>query len=352
MIQKCALTKLAYLLSKSDRLPPDQIRKLICVPLRGEITLPPRGSTDHPSSDLTPEETTESLPNILRQIASLSSSPPAIPTIQVSKAEVSGTSPAVNSLSPPRALTRSTSLSQIAKEATSPWSNTISETASTERALLPFLVHLAVVRDDTDALRFCFDTSSDAVHDATPMAQPTWSPFFSGDLEVPQTLNLGLSGRGVVGGIVNVLDQASGRTPLHVAALNGSKKCAILLLESGALVHLRDALDHTALYYVSDQFRTLGQLTHRSIGAQAARQGHETIVNHLVQAGAHPGGSDFTFMRVAIRKALHLGDQTALGIWKRVGVEFNEVVNLTDLPDSPTVSLKPVQLPQHSKEAE
>jgi len=68
---------------------------------------------------------------------------------------------------------------------------------------------------------------------------------------------------------------------------------------------------------------------------QAARQGHESIVNHLVQSGAHLGGSDFAFMRVVVRKALHLGDQVTLGIWRRVGVEFNEAVNPTVLSTSP-----------------
>lgn len=49
---------------------------------------------------------------------------------------------------------------------------------------------------------------------------------------------------------MNCLDAASGRSPLHVSALNGSVKCLNMLLESGGLVHLRDSLGHTALYYV------------------------------------------------------------------------------------------------------
>ena len=246
MIRQCALTKLAYLLSKSDHLSPYEIRKLICVPLRGELTLPSSGNTDHSPSNVPMRETEESLPNILLQIARLSAPPPILPTIQL-------TVPAATT--PGSLLTRSTSLSRLAKDVTSPWSNTVSETASTEGALLPFLVHLAVVRDDADALRFCFDASS-AV-EATSVQEPSHPIFSNGGLEIPQTFNVGLSGRGVAGGIVNALDPASGRTPLHVAALNGSNKCAMLLLESGALVHLRDSLDHTALYYVSDQFRIL-----------------------------------------------------------------------------------------------
>jgi len=240
------------------------------VPLRGELSLPSSANTDPPSSNWTLEETPASLPTILEQIARLSAPPPVLPTIQVS---VPGGTSRSRSTTPPNRLAKSSSLSQLAKEATSPWSHTISETASTEVALFPFLVHLAVVRDDADALRFCFDAPSAAGQDATPMAAPTKSPFSNGPVEVPQTFNVGLGGRGVAGGIVNVLDPASGRTPLHVAALNGSTKCAMLLLENGALVHQRDALDHTALYYVSDRFRTVGELTQDPLGRRRPDRG-------------------------------------------------------------------------------
>jgi 60kDa lysophospholipase len=237
-----------------------EIRRLIRTPLRGELTLPSSGNTDHPAPDQALEETLESLPKILSQIVYLAQ-PRPIPAIQISTPPASGQAPAAINNTPFYPLARSSSLSQLAKEATRPWSNTISETASTETALLPFLVHLAVVRDDADALRFCFDTSSASIQDTTPMTEHQ-SFFPSGVTDVPQSLNnLGFSGKGVPGGVVNALDPASGRTPLHVAALHGSKACAKLLLESGALVHLRDTLDHTALYYVSGQSCTQGQLT-------------------------------------------------------------------------------------------
>ena len=106
------------------------------------------------------------------------------------------------------------------------------------------------------------------------MGEPSQPLFSSGVVEAPQTFN---SSRGVAGGIVNVVDPASGRTPLHVAALNGSTKCAMLLLESGALVHLRDTLDHTALYYVSDRFRNLGQLTHIPLGYRLPDRGMKAL---------------------------------------------------------------------------
>ena len=62
-------------------------------------------------------------------------------------------------------------------------------------------------------------------------------------------LPLGLQRRESRARDINSLDPASGRSPLHVAALNGSTKCVNILLKSGASVHLRDSLGHTALYY-------------------------------------------------------------------------------------------------------
>ncbi|KAG2073431.1 hypothetical protein BDR04DRAFT_1094950 [Suillus decipiens] len=54
------------------------------------------------------------------------------------------------------------------------------------------------------------------------------------------TLNVteGMAEVVVPGSIVNCLDVGSGRSPLHVAALNGNMRCVEKLLENGALVHL------------------------------------------------------------------------------------------------------------------
>lgn len=121
-------------------------------------------------------------------------------------------------------------IGEEAQDAAAPWSHTAAERASTEAALLPFLVHLAVARDDVEGLEFCITSAGTA----------SCSGMTEGTAEVV-----------VPGGIVNYLDAGSGRSPLHVAALNGNMRCVEKLLESGALVHLRDELGHTALYYVS-----------------------------------------------------------------------------------------------------
>jgi lysophospholipase len=116
------------------------------------------------------------------------------------------------------------------QDAAAPWSRTAAEHASTEAALLPFLVHLAVAQDDVEGLEFCLSSGATA----------SCSGVTEGMAEIV-----------VRGGIVNCLDAGSGRSPLHVASLKGNMRCVEKLLESGALVHLRDGLGHTALYYVS-----------------------------------------------------------------------------------------------------
>ena len=75
-----------------------------------------------------------------------------------------------------------------------------------------------------------------------------------------------------------------------------------MLLEAGALVHLRDALGHTPLYY-------------------AARQGHEGVVDVLVKAGAILGGSDVEggFVGLAIDRLVAGQDERAMKIWTKAG---------------------------------
>ncbi|KIK33727.1 hypothetical protein CY34DRAFT_687116 [Suillus luteus UH-Slu-Lm8-n1] len=110
----------------------------------------------------------------------------------------------------------------------------------------------------------------------------------------------------VRGGIVNCLDAGSARSPLHVAALQGNVRCVEKLLESGALVHLRDGLGHTAFYY-------------------AARQGHAGIVDTLVSAGENLGGmeNETGYVGHAVQNAIHAGNlnEAVVEIWRRAGVK-------------------------------
>jgi 60kDa lysophospholipase len=174
------------------------------MPLRGELTCPTL------SPPARPQSTTPDLPSIqafLTQFVRLSSSGLAreIPKITIS------------------------STRDDAQDATASWSSTASETASTEAALLPLLMHLAAARDDVQGLQFCMATAATwEAEDITPNSIP--------------------------GGIVNCLEAGTSHSPLHVAALNGNTASVTWLLKSGALVHHRDVLGHTALYYVSASF--------------------------------------------------------------------------------------------------
>ncbi|KAI0374654.1 L-asparaginase [Pilatotrama ljubarskyi] len=262
MTPECALTKLSYLLSKPE-LSAAQVRSLIGTPLRGELTL---SESKVPPSLSQPTGIDQSLDNIqgvLSQVVRLASASTTsrAPRILVSQG---GADEARD---------------QAADKATAPWSWTAAEAASTESALFPFLVHLAVSRDDTEGIAFCLAAEAKA--------------------EV---------GMAVGGGLANCLDAASGRAPLHIAALNGALKSAEMLLEAGALVHVRDSLGHTPLYY-------------------AARQGHEDLVDLLVKAGANLGGADVEggFVGLAVRKATHARDERALRIWKKAGADVVHV---------------------------
>lgn len=253
MTPECALTKLSYLLAKPE-LTVIEVRSLISLPLRGELTPPVPSLPVAPSS----HDVNTDLSGLLSQFVRLSSSGRKIDIPQIV-------------------------IGEEAQDAAAPWSRTAAERASTEAALLPFLVHLAVAHDDVEALDFCL-TSAGTI---------SCSSVTEGMAEVV-----------VPGGIVNCLDVGSGRSPLHVAALNGNMRCVEKLLESGALVHLRDELGHTALYY-------------------AARQGHAGIVDTLVSAGANLGGmeNEAGYVGLAVQNAVHAGNEAMMDIWRRAGVK-------------------------------
>ena len=163
-------------------------------PLRGEVTRP---SVSVPSQ---PDKNFDKIQGVLSEFVRLLSTPQP--------------SQVATSLAPH-------DLDQSTKEAAAPWSWTAAEVANTEAVLIPFLVHIAAARNDLVGLRFCLGVASDS----------------------GSSLN-------IAGGVINCLDPATRQTPLHVASMNGSAECVSLLLCSGALVHLRDVLGHTALYYV------------------------------------------------------------------------------------------------------
>ncbi|KII89151.1 hypothetical protein PLICRDRAFT_160296 [Plicaturopsis crispa FD-325 SS-3] len=265
MTPECALTKLSYLLSKPE-LSPGEVRNLIGTPLRGELTRPRLPSVSSPKIT---EETLDKIHDVLNHFVRLSttSSQPKI-VLETDHGRRS-----------------QLGLDDNARDAAAPWRWTAAEAASTEGALLPFLIHLAAARDDLESIQFCLAASE---------SQKLSSPGM--DIQGPSMTT--------AAGIVNVLDRTSWRTPLHVAALNGSASCARLLIKSGALVHLRDSLGHSPLYY-------------------AARQGHEETVDVLLEVGAILSGTDVEggYAHLAAQRALRAGDVASTRIWLKAGVE-------------------------------
>ncbi|EJD05684.1 asparaginase-domain-containing protein [Fomitiporia mediterranea MF3/22] len=257
MTPECALTKLGYLLSK-PQLTIEKVRDLVRLPLRGELTAP-RGSSARPSM----AQHLDTLQDCLAQMMRLSSSSsPNIPEIVVS----SDQQPGRNSDNP-----------------TASWSWTAAEASATESSLLHILIRLAVAKDDVEGLEFCL-----SYQDNKDVAQS----------RVDKTLGTPAAG------VVNSIDPCSGWAPLHVAAFNGSERTVAILLQAGALVHLRDSLGHTALYY-------------------AARRGHTGIVEILRQAGANLGGTDIEggFVALEVTKAAQRYDEVALQTWRKAGYE-------------------------------
>ncbi|KAJ6463855.1 L-asparaginase [Mycena vitilis] len=245
MTPECALTKLSYLLSKPD-LTVDDVRKLISTPLRGELT---RQSA---ASQSTINQNIDNIQGLLSELLRISSRPSQNPPITVSLPD------------------------GATQEATASWTSTAAEAASTEAALLPFLIHAAAARNDVEGIKFCLESEARIDSIATPGPS------------------------NVASGLVNTVEWASGGSPLHAAAINGSVECVDILLHSGALVHLRDTMGHTALYY-------------------AARKGHEKIVDILVRAGAILSGLDGGFGALAVKTAVRTADKVSLDIWTKAG---------------------------------
>ena len=251
----------------------------MAIPLRGELTLP----ASSPPTQVSLDQSLEHIQGLLSQFVRLSR-PSAVQT--------------------PHIIASQGSLDDTAHDASATWTWTAAEAASTESALFPFLIHLASARDDVESLNFTIDAATNMGADSA----------LGTTMESQQYKN-------IAAGIVNCLEGGSGRAPLHVAALNGSTRCALRLLESGALVHLRDALGHTALYYVRAPL-ILSYLFLTLRPSQAARQRHEATVEVLVQAGANLGGLDFEggFVNLAVKLASRMGDSMALRIWSKAGI--------------------------------
>jgi lysophospholipase len=193
---------------------------LIASPLRGELSRPSHPAPSHPAAI---EHNLEQIGNVLSQFVRLSQPPSKEARTVVSPDDID----------------------TATRDVAASWSWTAAEAATTEAVLIPFLIHLAAARDDIKSIKFCLDAVKDESA-ATVFGH-------------------------IAGGVVNCLESASGKSPLHVASINGHTRSVDLLLRSGALVHLRDTLGHTSLYYVCSKFqwRVLVELTSNLSGCSS-----------------------------------------------------------------------------------
>ncbi|KAG5353097.1 hypothetical protein C0989_010300 [Termitomyces sp. Mn162] len=232
MTPQCALTKLGYLLSKPE-LSTVEVRDLMMTSLRGELTRHSRTALSNPPV----ERTLESIQDVLSEF------------VRLTQLSTSGS---------PITLTPDTPIETAARDATAPWTWTAGEAAMTEAVLIPFLIHLAAAKNDIMTMRFCIDVYGGK----------------DGTEEPHKTMN-------VVGGVVNCADPTNGQTPLHAACLNGAVQAVDLLLRNGALVHLRDSLEHTSLL-LDKAMRTLSKIFFKPALLWGA------LMSHLQSSGSRP----------------------------------------------------------------
>jgi 60kDa lysophospholipase len=180
---QCALTKLTYLLSKSELSIAD-VRSLMGTPLRGELTRSEGAHFAHPTMD----QDLQLVQDLLGQIMRLSSQGPTRLSSSYSGGSVS--SPSSELHGPEHTLTTTRAVAAA-------WSWTASEATSASASLLPYLIHMAVSRNDDQSLEaYLGPASATGAH----------------RIAVP-------------GGLINCLEPTSNRAPIHVAALNGSLAC-------------------------------------------------------------------------------------------------------------------------------
>ncbi|GAA98674.1 uncharacterized protein L969DRAFT_95101 [Mixia osmundae IAM 14324] len=210
MTTECALAKLGYLLSKPE-LTPAQVRKLVEVPLRGELTVPP-ASVSH----TIPEDPQERMRELVAQVLGVARQQIAAPDPQFEELNISS----------------SLSTGQV---------------DAAERALYPYLLcRAASLHDGSLKAIIARIEASEQQSGIRPQLKRR---FTSG----PPLLNVPFA--------------PTGQTPLHIAALRGLAGNVALLLKSGASVHIRDLQDHTPLFYAAREGSLACVETMRSVGA-------------------------------------------------------------------------------------
>lgn len=261
MTTECAMTKLAYLLSKPE-LTRDQVRTLMGRSLRGELTdISPVHQTE---ADASAASSGASLSDLLGRILQRPS--------EVSEAQDDSLNEEAEAAS------RSTGMTSAQA---APQSKALqTEIADAERIILPYLIHRAAASNDVASLKWHLnalarleeaDIASSSSQTAARLqahrgSVPTIGTAGTSDRELSSSALSSSSGR--PSALPVSLSPLDSTYPLHAAAALGHATCVSLLLEAGASVHLRDyaASGHTPLYL-------------------AARNGHAAVVGLLRAVG-------------------------------------------------------------------
>lgn len=257
---QCALAKLSYLLSKPE-LSPAQVRKLIALPLRGELTL----ASPIPNFS-SPIEGGDRLRALFAQVVACA--PPITSTnrpVPERSYSTSGSDFVLSSTG-----------ETLPPEFASPWPANPRDLEVAEKAILPFLLGQAAARSGP-SLSLLIDSLA--------------SPSSSNTVDLHPTALT----------ILNEPSTASLHTPLHLAALSAQLPNVLLLLSHGASVHVRDVLSHSPLFY-------------------AARIGGSGLdmVGALRAAGAHLGEAEMERGDVGLEvsRAERSGDEERVLVWK------------------------------------
>ncbi|SCV67846.1 BQ2448_5457 [Microbotryum intermedium] len=276
MTVECALAKLAYLLSKPE-LTPAQVRKLMGRSLRGELTVhspAPAYSSPVPASDR------------LRTLFSrvLECSVPAMG--------------ATSSPSNKSQLTlHSTADDLMPEDFDQPWPANLRDAEAAEKAILPYLLGQAAARPNALLDQLISSLDSDAT---------------SSDKDQEEARVPGAAVAASPTKVIALLNEPSTpilQTPLHIAVIAGQAHNVDLLLASGASVHLRDRLSHSALFYAARA--TASETTNDSNLLR--------IVESLRNAGAHLGEVEIERgdVGVEIARAWKRDDGIAKKLWER-----------------------------------
>lgn len=195
---QCALAKLSYLLSKP--LSSDQIRHLLGISLRGEISSPSTASTRPPAAD-----DLERLNGLLVQAVDLTGGR-ALLDLHHQRGETGPDGP----------------------DEVAAWGRSENASHLLEAAILPQLLFKSVAAPSSPVtLRSLLDTY--APHSPATSSGAVAGPTSADD---PACAN-----------VVNALNSV-GMSLLHVACVHGSTECVQILLERGGSVHVRDMLGY------------------------------------------------------------------------------------------------------------